>query len=53
MGLLALGLRRAEMGKITVQKFFKRRYRSGLWAELVNSSNILVSDSDSDSEWRN
>eukprot|EP01043_Picozoa_sp_COSAG02_P101730 COSAG02_NODE_37768_length_437_cov_5.360947_1_plen_25_part_01 len=23
------------MGKITVQKFFKRRYRSGLWAELV------------------
>ena len=29
------GLRRAEMGKITVQKFFKRRYRSGLWAELV------------------
>jgi hypothetical protein len=26
----------AEMGKITVQKFFKRRYRSGLWAQLVS-----------------
>eukprot|EP01043_Picozoa_sp_COSAG02_P076100 COSAG02_NODE_16006_length_1123_cov_2.426614_1_plen_57_part_10 len=34
-GFLHWALRREEIGKITVQKFIKRRYRSGLWAELV------------------